>query len=220
MMKTFFCLLLHSGAISSTNANAHFNHKLHNAAGADSIFIRDENFKSDPTDFELAAKDSFSAKAVNDPVTELAVLSGQDLDSFYDRESVVINEHESVEFNDHESALFNDHNSAMFNNHDSAVFNDHDSDEFHDYDSKNDRDRNTRTKRELSENNAISLETIDKALEFTSAESEFNLSKMELLFPTFLFGVNFIMFIELLRPVFQFIWNIITQLFLGIFTLL
>ena len=211
MMKTFFCLLLHSGAISSTNANAHFNHKLHNA-GADSIFIRDENFKSDPTDFELAAKDSFSAKAVNDPVTELAVLSGQDLASFNDRESVVINEHESVEFNDHESALFNDH--------DSAVFNDHDSDEFHDYDSKNDRDRNTRTKRELSENNAISRETIDEPLESTSDESEFNLSKMKLLFPTFLFGVNFIMFIDLLRPVFQFIWNIITQLFLGIFTLL
>ncbi len=218
MMKTFFCLLLHSGAISSTNANAHFNHKLHNAG--DSIFIRDEIFKSDPADFELAAKDSFSAKAVNDPLTELAVLSGQDLALFNDCESVVINKLESVEFNDHKSALFNDYDSAVFNNHDSAVYNDHDSDVFHDHDSKNDRDRNTRTKRELSENNAISRETINEALESTSAESEFNLSKMELLFPTFLFGVNFIMFIELLRPVFQFIWNIITQLFLGLFTLL
>ena len=195
----------------------HFNHKLENAG--DNIYIRDDIFKSDPaefidSDFELAAKDSdenidpiadsVTAKAVNDSVTELAVLSDQD--------SAVFNGHESAQFNDLESAVFNDHNSAVFNDHESGVFNDHDS--------INDQDRNTRTKRDISEHNAISRETIKETLEPTSAESEFNLSKMELFLPTFLFGVNSIMFIGLLRPVLQFIWNIINQLFLGIFTLL
>ena len=211
----------------------HFNHKLENAG--DNIYIRDDIFKSDPaefidSDFELAAKDSdenidpiadsVTAKAVNDSVTELAVLSDQDSAVFNGHESAQLNDLDSDVFNDHESAVFNDYDSAVSNDHNSAVFNDHESGVFNDHDSINDQDRTTRTKRDISEHNAISRETIKETLEPTSAESEFNLSKMELFLPTFLFGVNSIMFIGLLRPVLQFIWNIINQLFLGIFTLL
>ena len=144
---------MHSGAIFSTKSNMHFNHKLENAG--DNIYIRDDIFKSDPaefidSDFELAAKDSdenidpiadsVTAKAVNDSVTELAVLSHQDSAVFNDHESAqfndlysdVFNDHESA-VNDYDSAVSNDHNSAVFNDHDSAVFNDHGSAVYNDH---------------------------------------------------------------------------------------